>query len=139
MHIAGPEDIDLLIPTYRVLRRRRSSTQLQKILQTRIKDPFRVIYLRDDRQIVAMACFRTIQAASGGKTFYLETIVTQPDHRKKGYGSTLLQWMIQYAKEKGYDHFSLDAGQEHIEAHRLYIRYGLQNDGTHFSNDVRNL
>ncbi len=104
-----------------------------------MKDPFRVIYIRDDQQVVAMACFRTIQAEAAAKTLYLDAIVTQPAYRNRGYGSTLFKWIIQYAKDHDYDHFSLDAGQEHTDAHRLYLRYGLQNDGTHFSNDIRNL
>ena len=83
--------------------------------------------------------FRTIDFLFSGKTLYVDDLVTHSQHRKKGYAGMLMKWMIQYAKENNYDHFSLDSGHQRKDAHRLYLNHGLDITAHHFGKDVKDL
>lgn len=104
-----------------------------------MKDRFEVIYIEDENKVLALAGFRTMEVMFSGKTLYVDDLITHPDHRRKGYGGTLLRWMIQYAKDHSYDHFSLDSGHERKAAHQLYLKHGLEVIGAHFAQDVDHL
>lgn len=109
------------------------------MLSKQIKDRFQVIYIGDENEVFAMAGFRTMEVIFSGKTLYVDDLITHPDHRRKGCGGTLLRWMIQYAKDNAYDHFSLDCGDERKNAHRLYLKHGLEGIGAHFAREVEQL
>ncbi len=139
VHIATEEDIDKLIPVINELRKHRTKSELREMLTSQMQDRFEVIYIGNEEEVFAMAGFRTMEVVFSGKTLYVDDLITLPGHRQKGYGGTLLRWMIQYAKDHGYDHFSLDSGHERKAAHRLYLKHGLEEIGAHFANDVEQL
>ena len=137
--VATEKDIEKLIPVIKELRQHRTDDQLREMLANQMKDRFQVVYIGTEEQVFAMAGFRTMEVMFSGKTLYVDDLITHPDHRKKGYGGTLLRWMIQYAKDHHYDHFSLDSGHERHDAHRLYKNHGLDVIGSHFAKDVKDL
>lgn len=137
--IATEQDIEQLIPIIKELRKHRTAEQLREMLSQQMKDRFQVIFIGDDKHVYAMAGFRTMEVMFSGKTLYVDDLITHPDHRKNGYGGTLLRWMIQYAKDNEYDHFSLDSGNERKDAHRLYTKHGLDVIGAHFAKNVKEL
>ncbi len=137
VNIATEQDIEKLIPVVRELRQHRSVEQLREMLSEQMKDRFQVIYIGEREEVYAVAGFRTMEFIFSGKTLYVDDLITHPAHRKKGYGGTLLRWMIQYAKDHGYDHFSLDSGNERKAAHQLYRKHGLDIIGAHFAKDVK--
>lgn len=139
VHIAGEKDIEKLIPVIRELRKHRTDSQLRKMLGKQMKDRFEVIFVGNEKTVYAMAGFRTMEVVFSGKTLYVDDLITHPDHRRQGYGGALLRWMIQYAKDHHYDHFSLDSGHERKKAHQLYLKHGLDVIGAHFAKDVKDL
>ena len=139
INIASEKDIEKLIPVIKELRKHRSEDELREMLKGLMKDRFQVIYIGDKNEVFCMAGFRTMEVMFSGKTLYVDDLITHPNHRKKGYAGSLLKWMIQYAKENGYDHFSLDSGNERKDAHRLYRKHGLDIIGSHFAKDVKYL
>lgn len=136
---ASAQDIDKLIQTLHELRPHRSASEMVEMLLAQMKDGFQVVYIGDEDMAFAVAGFRTLDMLFSGKTLYVDDLVTHSRHRKKGYAGMLLKWMIQYAKDNGYDHFSLDSGHQRKEAHRLYLNHGLDIIGHHFGKDVKDL
>jgi GNAT superfamily N-acetyltransferase len=137
--IASEKDIEKLIPVFSELRKQRTHDELREMLSEQMKDRFQVIYIGTQREVFAMACFRKMEVSFSGKTLYVDDLVTHPGHRRKGYGEILLRWMIRYAKDHDYDHFSLDSGDDQKAAHQLYRKYGLEVDGAHFASEVGQL
>ena len=137
--IAGETDIEKVIPTMMELRPHRSTEELKTMIKSQMEDGFQVVYVGDDQMAYAVAGFRTLDFLFSGKTLYVDDLVTHSMHRKKGYAGLLMQWMIRYAKENGYHHFSLDSGHQRKDAHRLYLNHGLDITAHHFSKDVKDL
>jgi GNAT superfamily N-acetyltransferase len=139
VRIASLEDIDLLIPALLELRPHRSADELRRMLIAQMENGFQVVYVGEETMAFAVGGFRTLDFLFSGKTLYVDDLVTHSMHRKKGYAGMLMKWMIQYAKENGYDHFSLDSGHQRKDAHRLYLNHGLDITAHHFGKDVKDL
>lgn len=137
--IATTQDIDKLIPVFIELRPHRAPEELRAMLTDQMNKGFQIVYAGDETQAFAVAGFRTLDMLFSGKTLYVDDLVTHSMHRKKGYAGMLMKWMIQYAKENGYDHFSLDSGHHRKDAHRLYVNHGLDITAHHFGKDVKDL
>lgn len=121
------------------LRPHRTVDELCIMILDQMKNGFQVVYAGDDERAFAVAGFRTLDMLFSGKTLYVDDLVTHADHRKKGYAGMLMKWLIQYAKENNYDHFSLDSGHQRKDAHRLYLNHGLDITAHHFGKDVKDL
>jgi len=137
--IATVADVEKLIPVLIELRPHRTPEQLREMMISQINDGFNLVYAGIDTEAFAVAGFRTLDMLFSGKTLYVDDLVTHPMHRKKGYAGMLMKWMIQYAKENGYEHFSLDSGHHRKDAHRLYLNHGLDITAHHFGKDVKDL
>jgi GNAT superfamily N-acetyltransferase len=137
--MATLEDLDKIIPTMIELRPHRSIYELRNMMIAQLNDGFQLIYVGDEQLAYAVAGFRTLDFLFSGKTLYVDDLVTHSQHRKKGYAGMLMKWMIQYAKDNGYDHFSLDSGHQRKDAHRLYLNHGLDITAHHFGKDVKDL
>jgi GNAT superfamily N-acetyltransferase len=137
--MASAEDIDLVIPALLELRPHRTAEELKQMLLHQIEEGFQVIYVGDDKMAFAVAGFRTLNMLFSGKTLYIDDLATHSEHRKKGYAGELLRWIIQFAKENGYEHVSLDSGFQRKNAHRLYLNHGLELSSFHFGKKVAEL
>lgn len=137
VHEADIRDIPKLIPVLKVLRPHLSDPDFMDVIPTLFKEGYRLVYIGDETMAYAVAGFRTLNFLYSGKTLYIDDLVTLPGHLKKGYASQLLQWLKGYAKQEGYDHFSLDSGFQRKDAHRLYLRAGLEMEAFHIGKKLR--
>jgi GNAT superfamily N-acetyltransferase len=137
--IATLQDVDKLIFTLLELRPHRTAEELRTMLIGQMNEGFQVVFIGSENMAFAVAGFRTLDMLFSGKTLYVDDLVTHSAHRKNGYAGMLLKWMIQYAKDNGYDHFSLDSGHQRKDAHRLYLNHGLEITGHHFGRDLKDL
>jgi GNAT superfamily N-acetyltransferase len=128
---AGIDDIHKLVPVLKVLRPHLTEADFHEMIPILFKEGYRLVYVGDERSAYAVAGFRTLHFLFSGKTLYIDDLVTLPDQVKKGYASSLLTWLKNHALEEGYDHFSLDSGFQRKDAHRLYLRAGLEMEGFH--------
>ncbi len=97
---------------------------------------YTLIYIEDKDQIVAAAGFRVAEFLAWGKTFYVDDLITASFARKHGYGSALLDWLLNEAKNQGCAQFHLDSGHHRHDAHRLYLSRKLQISSHHFSIEI---
>jgi GNAT superfamily N-acetyltransferase len=139
VNIASASDIPKLIPALVELRPHRTPEYFHEMIPVQFGEGFQLIYVGDEKMAYAVAGFRTINFLFSGKTLYVDDLVTHSAHQRKGYGRLLMDWMINYAKENGYDHFSLDSGFQRKDAHRLYLNCKLEITSFHFSRPVNEL
>jgi len=137
--IATQQEVDKLIPVMIELRPHRTVDEIRAMLVDQMNNGFQVVYVGDDEQAFAVAGFRTLEMLFSGKTLYVDDLVTHSMHRKNGYAGMLMKWLIEFAKNNNYDHFSLDSGHQRKDAHRLYLNHGLDITAHHFGRDVKDL
>lgn len=85
---------------------------------------------------VAAAGFRLSENLAWGRFLYVDDLVTRSEYRSKGYGTTLLSWLKDYAAQAGCVQLHLDSGIQRKDAHRFYEREGLCVAGYHFSQGI---
>ena len=104
-------------------------TQVKKQKQ----DGYLLAYLTDNNEVSALAGFRYLENLAWGKFLYVDDLVTSSEHRSKGYGKNLLDWLIQQAKLNHCQQLELDSGIQRKDAHRFYLREDMFNTSLHFS------
>lgn len=76
-------------------------------------------------KIVGMGTVLICSVLSGTKA-WIEDVVVDQKHRRKGIGETLCRMLEQKAKDEGAEHINLTSGNNRIEAHRFYQALGYE-------------
>lgn len=61
-----------------------------------------------------------------GLTCYVSSLITREEDRGKGYGTAMLDYVKDMAKEKGCKAVTLDSGLPRTGAHTFYQKYGFE-------------
>ncbi len=61
-----------------------------------------------------------------GQTCYVSSIITDEEHRKKGYGRKLMDYAKKLAEQRNCHAIVLDSGMPRKEAHQFYEIYGFE-------------
>ncbi len=86
----------------------------------------RVFVLRCDRTIVGMInLLFTISTAEGGFVMVLEDLVIHKAFQGKGYGSRLLEYAIDFAKQKNFLRITLLTDRPELRSQAFFRRYGF--------------
>jgi len=86
----------------------------------------RVFVLRHDGTIVAMInLLFTISTAEGGFVLLLEDLVVHDSFRGHGYGSKLLEYAIQFAKQKNFLRITLLTDRPELRSQNFFKRHGF--------------
>jgi GNAT superfamily N-acetyltransferase len=86
----------------------------------------RVFVLRRDRVIVGMInLLFTISTAEGGFVILLEDLVIHKDYRDEGYGSMLLEYAIDFARQKNFLRITLLTDRPEIRSQNFFRRHGF--------------
>ena len=98
---------------------------------------FRLAYVEDEGEVVAVAGYRVMEVLATGRTMYVDDLVTDGARRSHGYGKALLEWLQARAREEGCETFSLDSGTQRQEAHAFYFRERMRVTSFHFAKKLK--
>jgi GNAT superfamily N-acetyltransferase len=84
-----------------------------------------------DNCIGITGCWFNIKLWSG-KYLEIDNFIVHPDHRKKGVGKLLTDFVEQKAVDLGCTNIVLDAYTHNFKAHRFYYNQGFGPKGFHF-------
>ena len=86
----------------------------------------RVFVVRQDGRILAMInLLFTISTAEGGFVLLLEDFIVHRDHRHRGFGDMLLEYSIQFAREKNFLRVTLLTDRANDDAQKFFKRHGF--------------
>ncbi len=86
----------------------------------------RVFVLRVDRAIVGMInLLFTISTAEGGFVLLLEDLVVHREHRGHGYGSMLLDYAVEFAKQKNFLRITLLTDRPELRSQSFFRKHGF--------------
>ncbi|HYJ89341.1 MAG TPA: GNAT family N-acetyltransferase [Pyrinomonadaceae bacterium] len=97
---------------------------------------FQLAYLIDSG-IKAVAGFRISEWLAGGRYLEIEDLVAKSTDRSKGYGGELFDWLVQHAKENNCQQVRLVSRVSRLDAHRFYIRKGMNLEAHYFSMNLQ--
>lgn len=85
----------------------------------------------------AVAGFRISECLAWGRFLYVDDLVASANDRSKGYGGTLFDWLVAYARDAGCDEFHLDSAVHRFAAHRFYLNKRMAIEAHHFGLKLR--
>jgi GNAT superfamily N-acetyltransferase len=112
------------------------ATFRQQVSQQRQQEQFHLAYLEVDDTVVAVAGFRLMTKLAGGRSLYVDDLVTDQHQRSRGYGDRLLDWLVDYGGSHQCQQLTLDSGVQRSGAHRFYFRKRMSIMGYHFYLDL---
>lgn len=128
-----PHERKSCISVMRELRLHLTEQELALQIERQWENDYRLVYVREEHAVVAVAGFRVSESLAWGKYLYIDDLVTSDTFRSKGYGRELLAWIREYATKQGCAQIHLDSGLQREDAHRFYQREGLVRLGYHFA------
>lgn len=123
-------------PAVKALRPHLSEDQFLPMVKEMLTEGYMLAFLEDNGVVASIIGFRYQQFLFSGKHIYIDDLSTLPEHRQKGYGSMLLDYVIDYARKRGYSAVTLDSGYQRIDAHRLYLNKGFILSSHHFTKNL---
>jgi len=105
---------------------------LEKIKRLQDKYDFNLVTVIENDEVKAAAGYRITESLAWGNYFYVDDLITNEKSRRKGYAKILWDWLISQAKENGCEQFHLDSGVHRHNAHRFYLKGGLDITCHHF-------
>lgn len=108
-------------------------TEFLERVQLQMKEGYQMIYLLANENINAVAGFRIMNNLAWGKFLYVDDLVTDNENRSQGYGSILLNWLVNKAKKNNCNQLHLDSGVQRVNAHRFYQRENMDLTSYHFA------
>jgi GNAT superfamily N-acetyltransferase len=93
---------------------------------------YQLVAIMENDEAKAAAGYRITESLAWGKYLYVDDLITDEASRKKGYAKLLWDWLISQAKENKCEQFHLDSGVQRHDAHRFYLKGGLNITCHHF-------
>ena len=108
-----------------------------KTVKEMIGEGYMLAFIEEDGVAASAIGFRYLQYLFNGKHIYIDDLSTLPEHRGKGHGGKLLDYVFDFAKQKGYGIVTLDSGHQRTDAHRLYLNKGFTISAHHFTKIIK--
>lgn len=132
-----PEQIKLCYPAMKQLRPHFTDESIFiEQIQRQLSEGYNLVYCESKNSVKAVSGFRILEFLAWGKVLYIDDLVTDSQHRKGGYGTQLLTWIIEQGKKAGCKQVHLDSGPQRHDAHRLYLNNRFNIIAHHFSLEI---
>ena len=135
--MSSDADITACFPVMTQLRPRIPAAEFVGRVRSQMADGYQLLAAMVRGRVAAVAGFRESQNLAWGRFLYVDDLVTDSDHRSKGYGELLMQWLIERARAKKLDELHLDSGVQRFDAHRFYLALRMKISSHHFVIDLR--
>jgi len=132
LQAATDAEIAACYPVMQQLRPDLAASEFVELVRQLEKSGYRLVFMKLDEQVVAVAGFRLGKSLAWGRFLYVDDLVTSAQYRSRGCGARLLSWLRAYAIAENCRQLHLDSGIQREDAHRFYQREGLSKASYHF-------
>lgn len=87
----------------------------------------RIFVVRNKDRIFGMVnLLFTISTARGGFVILMEDVVIHPDHRGQGFGAMLVDYVVEFAKQKSFKRITLLTDRVSAESQEFFKKHGFE-------------
>lgn len=87
----------------------------------------RIFVLRNEHRLIGMVnLLFTISTAMGGFVIVMEDVIVHPNHRGQGYGTALLEHVIEFARQKDFKRITLLTDKLSEESQHFFRKHGFE-------------
>jgi len=102
------------------------------LLEEMLPNNYKQVVVYENEQSVGLSGFWVGTKLWCGKYLELDNVIVHPDHRSKGVGKLLTDYLVQKAIELNCKSVALDAYTHNFPAHKFYYNHGFVPKGFHF-------
>jgi len=125
-------EIDECFPVMAQLRPHLERSEFVARVRRQMAGGYRLAYLLEEDTVRAVAGYRILENLAWGRFLYVDDLVTDEAARSQGHGKALLAWLAERARQEGCAQLHLDSGHHRKDAHRFYLREGMDLASYHF-------
>jgi len=146
--LTSDAEIERLCPVLLELRPQYDAASLMAQIRLQREEGYQLAYVSEGEVSEDEAAAEVILCVAGfvignklawGKHLYVDDLVSSEQHRSRGAGKLLLDFLKDYARKNQCSQFHLDSGVQRFAAHRFYLREGMVIASHHFSIDELSL
>lgn len=123
--LENSQELTRCFRVFKSLRPHLDQVEFIRRVQLQAGESYQIAVIEIEQEVVAAIGYRVQHFLAWGKVLYLDDLITDPEKKKAGYASTLLQWLSGQAKILLCDEVHLDTGYQRHDAHRLYLKHGF--------------
>ena len=102
------------------------------LLEEMLPNNYKQVVVYENEQSVGLSGFWVGTKLWCGKYLELDNVIVHPNHRSKGVGKLLTEYLNKKAVEIGCKVVALDAYTNNFPAHKFYYNHGFVPKGFHF-------
>ncbi len=121
---ATPEDIAIIKTLYSQLTS--DLTNIDRDFPEILKDPNSVCWILEEKQPIGMVTCSIRISLSSGRKMMIDELIIDTNYRGKGYGRTLMEHCITFAREKKLDCIELTCSLTKTDLHTFYESMGFE-------------
>ena len=125
-----------VLPVLRELRPHLTAASFAAVYEEAYPQGLRYLAAFDGDRCVGVAGWRVVATTAAIRKLYVDDLVTLASERSRGVGALLVAELLDRARVTGCQILDLDSGVERGDAHRFYMREGLQIRSFHFVREV---
>lgn len=107
-------------PVLRELRDHLTEASYLEYLREMRAEGYRLFALFEDEDVLAVAGAGIRTNFYNGRHLFVYDLVTRPDRRSEGHGGRLMEFLEDWARERGCESLTLESGLWRDDAHRFY-------------------
>jgi GNAT superfamily N-acetyltransferase len=102
------------------------------LLDEMLPNNYKQVIILEDNKSIGLSGFWVGTKLWCGKYLELDNVIVHPNHRSKGVGKLLTEYLNKKAVEIGCKVVALDAYTNNFPAHKFYYNHGFVPKGFHF-------
>lgn len=130
--IATLAEMEIYFPVMQAMYPEMNVEQYKNHLTKMIPNNYKQLIVLVENQCVAITGFWVGTKLWSGKYIEIDNFLVNENHRKKGYGKVMTDYLAQKAIEINAKMIVLDAFTGNFKAHRFYYNQGYSPKGFHF-------
>ena len=129
---ATNDDIARCFPVMAQLRPHLTPDEFLTRVRRQMEAGYRLALIEENGSVNSVAGYRILENLAWGRFLYVDDLVTDEAARSQGHGKALLAWLTERARQEGCAQLHLDSGHHRKDAHRFYLREGMDLASYHF-------
>ena len=129
--LASASDLDGILRLFEAAEVSRSAEPRSRAEQIWLETLSRTgvnVFVSEAKQTIAATCMLIVAPnllRSGRQHAFIENVVTHPDHRGQGHGTSVLSAALQLAWRENCHHVLLQSGRQNPRVHAFYRKVGF--------------
>jgi len=127
-----PNNILSILPLLKELNTTTSDDVLKQRVLEMTSQNYKCVGVFLNHKLVGISGLWFLTRHYSGKTIEPDHVVISSEHRSKGLGKILFEWIFNYAKSIGYEATELNTYIHNVKSHNFYENKGYRKLGFHY-------